>query len=327
MHKINEAIKCKAGDNIKRFFYQYKTTIIVTMLVTLFSLFFPYIVTSLKIEKNQIKIFQPEKMNKTIIVSSNSQNTQMDIEEYIPLVLYTMLPYDYEEEALKAQIVIIRTYILQKMGDNKSILADNIGLPYTSYTELEKKWAGKYEERYNFTMKLISQTNGVVMKYDDKFIYPFYHEISAGQTNDGDYDYLKSVASEADMQADDYLCISYYTLQDIQQKLGDMVPAGSSIDEIMNNLKVNMKANNTYVDTVSVYDKSFGAEEWEKKFGLSSLAFTIEKFSDGIKMICKGKGNGKGLSLYGAKKMAEDGKNYKEILKYYYSGISVEKNK
>ena len=63
-----------------------------------------------------------------------------------------------------------------------------------------------------------------------------------------------------------------------------------------------MKANNTYVDTVSVYDKSFGAEEWEKKFGLSSLAFTIEKFSDGIKMICKGKGNGKGLSLYGAKK-------------------------
>lgn len=299
----------------------------MTALITLFSLFFPYIVTSLKIEKNNIKIFEPEKINKTIIISSNNQNIQMDVEEFLPLVLYTMLPYDYEEEALKSQVVIIRTYILQKMGDDNSILADTIGLPYTSYAELEKKWGSKYEEKYNHTMKLISQTNGMVMKYNDKLIFPYYHEISAGSTNTGEYDYLKSVASDADLQADDYLCISYFNQDELQKKLGDIIPAGSSIDDILGNIKVNMKENNTYVDNVTLYDKTYSAEEWEKKFGLTSLAFSVEKFSDGIKMTTKGKGNGKGLSLYGAKTLAENGKGYDEILKYYYSGISIEKNK
>ncbi len=39
----------------------------------------------------------------------------------------------------------------------------------------------------------------------------------------------------------------------------------------------------------------------------------------------KGFGHGVGLCQYGAKKMAEDGKGYREILFHYFKGVTIEK--
>ena len=40
-------------------------------------------------------------------------------------------------------------------------------------------------------------------------------------------------------------------------------------------------------------------------------------------MSSKGIGDGKGLSVNGALKMAKDGKGYRDILKYYYSEVEI----
>jgi stage II sporulation protein D len=40
-----------------------------------------------------------------------------------------------------------------------------------------------------------------------------------------------------------------------------------------------------------------------------------------------GKGSQVGLSLYGAGAMAQSGSSYEDILKYYYTGITVSKEK
>ena len=38
-----------------------------------------------------------------------------------------------------------------------------------------------------------------------------------------------------------------------------------------------------------------------------------------------GYGHGVGMSQYGAEGMAQEGYNYQEILKYYYSGTNIKK--
>lgn len=55
---------------------------------------------------------------------------------------------------------------------------------------------------------------------------------------------------------------------------------------------------------------------------LPSAFFTIDKVSE-RKYLLKGGGfgHGSGMSQYGAHKMAETGKNYKEILAFFYSGV------
>ncbi|MCI8327758.1 MAG: hypothetical protein HFI37_08305 [Lachnospiraceae bacterium] len=60
-------------------------------------------------------------------------------------------------------------------------------------------------------------------------------------------------------------------------------------------------------------------------FELSSSCFTIKEMDDHIRIVTKGCGHGFGLSQYGASEMAKDKKKYDEILKYYFSGVKIEK--
>ena len=63
--------------------------------------------------------------------------------------------------------------------------------------------------------------------------------------------------------------------------------------------------------------------------GLKSSLFTLEKVCnqkgglEGVKIRGCGFGHGLGMSQWGAYGMAEQGYNYQDILKYYYSGVSI----
>ena len=58
--------------------------------------------------------------------------------------------------------------------------------------------------------------------------------------------------------------------------------------------------------------------------GLNSTNFTIKADADSITFQTTGYGHGVGLSQYGAKYLAEQGKDYREILTHYYTGTAVE---
>ena len=61
------------------------------------------------------------------------------------------------------------------------------------------------------------------------------------------------------------------------------------------------------------------------KSHLYSSAFTVEKNETGFTLYGAGWGHGVGLCQIGAAVMAENGKNYKEILAHYYKGAKIEK--
>lgn len=307
------------------FLKKYKKYIIITFLLEILTIFLPYIVTSISLKKTELKLYSYEKSGKTVIINTNGINTKMDVEEFIPCVLYSILPIDYEEEALKAEILIIRTYIFYKMGNNNSINVSELKLPYTLFNQLEEKWGKDYEYNYNYTMKLINKTNGLIITYEGNPIYPYYHELSEGKTADGEFPYLKSVDSAGDIQAEDYLGIIYYTKEDMINKLKENFGLDIKPEELLSKIVINKFEGNNYVSTVSVGDKTIPGEDFTTAFQLASNSFTIEEFSEGIKIVCKGKGSGKGLSLYGAKNLALEGKSYEEIIKYYFTGVNCEK--
>ena len=61
-----------------------------------------------------------------------------------------------------------------------------------------------------------------------------------------------------------------------------------------------------------------------ERFGLSSTNFYVEEVEGGIRFVCLGKGNCLGVSLYGANRMASEGKDMEQIIKYYYKGVSID---
>jgi stage II sporulation protein D len=64
-------------------------------------------------------------------------------------------------------------------------------------------------------------------------------------------------------------------------------------------------------------------EEFAKVVGLPSNHFYLEDYENKVRIICNGAGHGVGLSQYGANAMAEDGSDYKNILTYYYTGVTI----
>ena len=58
-------------------------------------------------------------------------------------------------------------------------------------------------------------------------------------------------------------------------------------------------------------------------FSLVSMNFYVEAVEGGLRFVCLGKGDCLGVSQYGANRMAMEGKKAKEIIKYYYQGVSI----
>ena len=61
------------------------------------------------------------------------------------------------------------------------------------------------------------------------------------------------------------------------------------------------------------------------KLGLRSTDFEITQVGSNVVFDMKGYGHGVGMSQYGALGMAKQGYTYDEILKHYYTGVTIKK--
>ena len=311
-------------------FFKYKAQLLTIMFVVSVSLLFPYCFTLFHWRTSVISLASPKPYGKTVVIAGNGESTRLDVEEFIPLVLYSIMPDDYSEEQLKAMAVIIRTYIVYRLreqekdsGQGETVRSESLGLPFTTYSELEKKWGKKYEENYNRTMNLIAETNREVIYCGGEPIFPCYHELSAGITNDGGEAYLCPVESKQDMTSPDYMRVLYFTADNLMEKLSVLPVEKMETEQLAQMITVSYKENSEYVENVKIGDTTVAIDEWQRLLGLPSQAFTFEPFADGFKFVSKGIGNGKGMSLYGAGKMAEEGKSYRDILYTYYTAVDI----
>lgn len=78
----------------------------------------------------------------------------------------------------------------------------------------------------------------------------------------------------------------------------------------------------SYILFLQYQNKWVSGEELRYTLHLPSSAFRIEEKEKELLFICKGAGHGLGMSQYGANQMALAGKDYMEILEYFFKGIS-----
>lgn len=286
----------------------------------------PYIITLLLINRRQIsyKKYEIAESGKTVVM----EDGQTDVEKFIPLVLMARMDIGAEEEALKVQAVLIRTYIAKKLEEkgSDSIAVKDLNLKYISYDKLEKMWGDEFAEKYNYLNKIICNTSMEILMYEDKIITPYYHQASCGRTREGKAGYLKPVESSGDASAKNFLTIKYYTAEEVQGIL-EKEDAAVKLDagDIAGSIALEKKEGAEYVEKVRIGESEMTGEKFAGLFQLPSSAFIIENYEEQVRMISKGEGHGYGVSMYGACAMAEKGASYKDILGYYYKQITVNK--
>lgn len=255
--------------------------------------------------------------------------TEYDLEEYLIGVVAAEMPASYEAEALKAQAVAARSYILSREGsgnpDHKG--ADVCNDPshckaYLSAKEADKKWGAQWSEKYLDKIKsAVYDTKGEYIAYGGEAAVACFSAVSSGKTESAadvwgtDTPYLQSVDSPGDLTYSNLTASVSVPLSEFCEKLG---VSSASVGETS-------KTEGGSVKTINIGGKDFSGTQIRSLFGLKSANFELSINDGEAVFTTKGNGHGVGMSQYGANQMAKDGKNYTEILLHYYSNVTIEK--
>lgn len=282
--------------------------------------------------------------NIKVRITETNEIKEMTINEYLVGVVPAEMPPDYEEEALKAQAVVARTYLYKKMKNNSHKDVDICDNPshcqaYYSYDKLMNAWQktkhynkqtrDKYYEKIK---RIIKETENIVVTYKGDLIKAFFHACSSGKTEDvsaiwGEVEipYLKAVESIEDEGYKNYYSKVTLTKQEIVEKIKEKLnrECSSNKDEVF--IKITEYTKSGRVKYVQIGGEKYKATELRTALGLRSTNFAIEEDSEKIRFNVKGNGHGVGMSQVGADYLAKKGKTYEDIIKHYYTGVSLEK--
>ncbi|MBP3461707.1 MAG: stage II sporulation protein D [Bacilli bacterium] len=297
--------------------------------VVLSIIIIPYIVVTLFIKDDEIKF---KFVSNNVVRVKREATNEIEIvpfEEYVKGVLAGEMPASFHIEALKAQAVAARSYVLKKMVDNKNKEYDVVDTienqVYLDDETLKKNWKNNYENNMNKIKKAIIETKGEYLTYDNEIINAFFFSTSSGKTENceevfvQDLPYLKSVDSSWDIEISPvYNNVKTFTLKEFYQKIGLKYQEKLEI-EIVNYTKSGS------IKTIKINNKTFKGTDIRSKLSLKSTSFSIKKENKEIIITTKGNGHGVGMSQYGAYGMAKEGYNYEEILKHYYTGVEIKK--
>lgn len=256
------------------------------------------------------------------------------LESYVLGVLAGEMPAHFHVEALKAQAVAARTYIVRRLSANagaehKADVLDSIQHQvYLSKDELSKRWKGKAgEEALSKLRKAVEETRGLVVTYDGEPIEAAFFSTSNGYTeNSEDYwgqpiPYLRSVASPWDKALSPrYEAEISFKKTKLYRALGITGKAAQA--KLV--MKVMERTDGKRIQELDINGKRFSGKEVREKLGLASSHFDWKIEEDTVTITTYGFGHGVGMSQWGANGMAQEGKNAADILLHYYSGARLE---
>ncbi|MGN0341252.1 MAG: SpoIID/LytB domain-containing protein [Roseburia sp.] len=236
-------------------------------------------------------------------------------------ILAREMPADYEEEALKAQAILVRTnyqYALEQGNEPEQ------GLDTLQMQELFGRES--YADYYGKLESCVKQTEGLVLLYQGELVQCPFCAVSSGYTRaaQGGQDYLKSVESKVDVRSEDYLRVTFYDKDEfIRLALQKYPEAELTQDTLMEQLVIAEREDSGYVKTLQLGNLSVDGEEFRNTFGWNSSAFFIKEVDGRIRVVTKGLGHGYGMSCFGANEMAKEGSTAEEILQYYFSDMEL----
>ena len=177
----------------------------------------------------------------------------------------------------------------------------------------------------------VSSTKGEILQWEEQTAEADYHAISAGKTRNGqqalgreDVPYLEAVESMADISSPDYLKVIFMEKLELAEKLKNAdEKLALKEKEISEKIQITGRDDAGYVTELQIGETTVSGETFRQYLELNSACFYIKEVEGSIRILTKGMGHGLGLSQYGANEMAKKGKDYKEILNYYYQGLEI----
>ncbi|WP_088893275.1 SpoIID/LytB domain-containing protein [Leptolyngbya ohadii] len=257
----------------------------------------------------------------------------VDLEQYLYSVVGAEMPANWDIQALKAQAVAARSYVLYQRQNSANAVFD-VGdtTRWQVYNGLEAEAAS--------TRAAVDATKGQVLTYQGQIINAVFHSCAGGHTENVEdiwtnpLPYLRGVPSpDQDMQGCKWNPRTV-SAQEVAQAIGyqgtitAIVPNRHQHGRVLS-LQINGTAGDVTID----------ADEFRAKMDLRSTLFSIDPVlgrvasaGDNVPSVPvsfqisgSGFGHGVGMSQYGAYALALRGWNYQQIVSHYYKDVQLQR--
>ncbi|MCX7631825.1 MAG: SpoIID/LytB domain-containing protein [Turneriella sp.] len=238
------------------------------------------------------------------------------IDDYLTSVVSHEMSPSWHREALKAQAVVARTYLLVKMKERAKEPYD-----VDSSTNFQVYGGLKKEERN--ARAAVNETHNEVLLYDGKLAETYFHSSCGGVLASSEevwgrmLPYLSVQSSPYCATAPVYKWQVTIPLSEISKRLALRGVKNITVLERPPSKRVKPLRVST-----ATGDKPIRAEKFRALLGtlkIKSTFFGVAKKGNAVVLTGRGFGHGVGLCQWGAKNQAEErGMDYRRILEHYF---------
>lgn len=290
---------------------------------------------SINEDNNLITIEGNDKIK--VYITKEERIEEIPIEEYVKSVVSGEMLVSFNEEALKAQAIAARTYVMSKrlkpceIAEGGDVCDTTHCQVYISKSERLEKWGVNGEEYWDKISKAIDETKGKVLTYNNELVlYPQYFSTSSGMTENAvdvfsnDVPYLVSTESKGEEIAPKYETEFSFNINEFVNNINNKYQdAELTVDNLSGNIEIISRSDAGGIKEIRFGKTKVKGADFRLAFGLSSTNFEYSIDGENIVFKCKGYGHGVGMSQWGANVMGNNGSNFEEILKHYYRGTDL----
>jgi len=260
---------------------------------------------------------------------TDKKTSDMDIESYVMGVVAGEMKNDWPMEALKAQAILARTFVLKFCQDKQSKYE---GADISTDVAEAQAYAPK-----NVNARIrqaVDETRGMALSWQGEFPNAWFHAHSGGMTEmpsvaleykGGDPEYLKPAASgESELAPEDVKAwTATFTRAQVAKACAD---AGTRVGTV-ETVELGEKGESGRAKAILVNGKAVSAPSFRIQIGANKLKSTlidsVAVDGDAVTFEGRGFGHGVGLSQWGAYQMAEEGRTAQQILQKYFPGVGI----
>lgn len=241
----------------------------------------------------------------------------VSLADYLVGAVMAEMPASFHPEALRAQAIAARSYLLYRVNHGYRIY--DYGSSCTAHFSEEEGRAffGSYYEAVRDQMSaVVADTDGMVLYHDGDIICAAYHAMSMGSTENADevwggaLPYLRAVTTPEDDGIAGMTTTAAFDEASLCRSLGvaDALPL-----TVKRTDAGRLRSVTTACGTV------IGGERFRSCLRLRSTAITVtSQTEDMLHLTVHGYGHGVGMSQYGADALGGMGYTCSEILAHYY---------
>lgn len=241
----------------------------------------------------------------------------VDINHYLYSVVGGEMPASWPLEALKAQAIAARSYVLYHRQKNRNPQYD------LGNTTTWQVYDG-LEDEANSTRAAVDATHNQVLTYNGRIIEAVFHSSSGGHTENVEDVWSKPIPYLRGVQDFDVGAPVYQWRE--QLPLGDITRLMPEIGRLQQITPRRLTPQGRVQEIQLAGDlgtRIMSGNEFRRAFNLRSTLFSISVAEETLWISGRGFGHGIGMSQWGAYNLAGQGYTHQQILGHYYQGAAL----